>query len=124
MSLKKGEGIVVHLMGIIPNSYFGALARGDLLQVLLVLILSGFAIAFLGKAGEQISYAVDQAVKMLFGTAGVPIGMVVSGLSRLTFTRACHFRRDRQSIGAFQPVSAGWLSRPVASTQNDAVWTH
>src|SRR5205807_9903075 len=50
----------------IPDSYFGALARGDLLQVLLVSILSGFAIAFLGKAGEPISHAVDQAAKMFF----------------------------------------------------------
>ena len=48
----KEEGIVSHLLAIIPDSYFGALARGDLLQVLLVSILSGFAIAFLGKAGE------------------------------------------------------------------------
>jgi len=63
----KAEGIVKHLMAIIPDSYFGALARGDLLQVLLVSILSGFAIAFMGKAGEQISYAVDQAAKMFFG---------------------------------------------------------
>jgi aerobic C4-dicarboxylate transport protein len=62
----KEEGIVTHLLGIIPDSYFGALARGDLLQVLLVSILSGFAIAFLGKAGETISHAVDQAAKMFF----------------------------------------------------------
>ena len=63
----KEEGIVAHLLGIIPDSYFGALARGDLLQVLLVSILSGFAIAFLGKAGEPISHAVDQAAKVFFG---------------------------------------------------------
>ena len=63
----KEEGIVAHLLGIIPDSYFGALARGDLLQVLLVSILSGFAIAFLGKVGEPISHAVDQAAKMFFG---------------------------------------------------------
>jgi len=63
----KEQGIVAHLLGIIPDSYFGALARGDLLQVLLVSILSGFAIAFLGRAGEPISRAVDQAAKMFFG---------------------------------------------------------
>lgn len=51
----KEEGIVNHLMAIIPDSYFGALARGDLLQVLLVSILSGFAIAFMGKVSEPIS---------------------------------------------------------------------
>jgi L-cystine uptake protein TcyP (sodium:dicarboxylate symporter family) len=37
----KEQGIVSHLMAIIPDSYLGALARGDLLQVLLVSILSG-----------------------------------------------------------------------------------
>src|ERR1700748_1028071 len=52
----KESGIVEHLMGIIPDSYIGALARGDLLQVLLISILSGFAIAFLGKIGEAIDY--------------------------------------------------------------------
>src|SRR5690349_23009605 len=63
----KEEGIVPHLMAIIPDSYFGALARGDLLQVLLISILSGFAISFMGKAGEPISRAIDQGAKMFFG---------------------------------------------------------
>ena len=63
----KEDGIVAHLMAIIPDSYFGALARGDLLQVLLVSILSGFAVALMGKAGEPIAHAVDQAAKMFFG---------------------------------------------------------
>src|ERR1700710_1478639 len=62
----KEEGIVAHLMGIIPDSYIGALARGDLLQVLLISILSGFAIALLGKIGEPISHAIDQAAKGFF----------------------------------------------------------
>src|SRR5471030_1827087 len=63
----KEDGIVAHLMGIIPDSFIGALARGDLLQVLLVSILSGFAIALMGKAGEPISHAIDQAAKVFFG---------------------------------------------------------
>jgi len=46
----KEEGIVSHLLAIIPDSFFGALARGDLLQVLLVSILSGFAISLMGEA--------------------------------------------------------------------------
>src|SRR5882757_428424 len=63
----KEDGIVAHLMAIIPDSYLGAIARGDLLQVLLISILSGFAIALLGKAGEPIADAVDKAAKMFFG---------------------------------------------------------
>ena len=63
----KEEGIVAHLMAIIPDSFFGSLARGDILQVLLVSILSGFAIARLGEVGRKINAAIDAAAKMFFG---------------------------------------------------------
>jgi aerobic C4-dicarboxylate transport protein len=45
----KEEGFVAHLLEIIPDTFIGAFARGDLLQVLLVSILTGFAIARLGS---------------------------------------------------------------------------
>jgi len=64
----KQESLVGHLLAIIPpDSYFGALARGDLLQILLISILSGFAISQLGAVGEKISGAIDTAAKMFFG---------------------------------------------------------
>src|SRR6188472_1085918 len=69
----KEQGIVSHLMAIIPDSFLDALAKGDLLQVLLVSILTGFAIALMGKAGEPIAHAIDQAAKVFFGI----IGMIV-----------------------------------------------
>jgi len=63
----KQEGMVAHLLAIIPpDSFFGALARGDLLQVLLVSILSGFAIAQLGETGQRIAGAIDSAAKVFF----------------------------------------------------------
>ena len=49
----KEEGIVSHLLGIIPDSYFGALAHADLLQVLLISILSGFAVAFSARPASR-----------------------------------------------------------------------
>ena len=75
----KEDGIVAHAMAIIPNSFIGALANGDLLQVLLVSILSGFAIAFMGPVGEPIAHAIDMAAKMFFGVIRIivraaPIG--------------------------------------------------
>jgi len=64
----KQESLLAHLLAIIPpDSYFGALARGDLLQILLISILSGFAISQLGAVGEKISGAIDTAAKMFFG---------------------------------------------------------
>ena len=75
----KEEGIVAHLLGIIPDSYFDALARGDLLQVLLISILSGFAISYLGKAGEPIAAAVDKGAKMFFGIIRIVVRVAPLG---------------------------------------------
>ncbi len=79
VSKAKEEGVVAHLLAIIPDSYLDALARGDLLQVLLVSILSGFAIAFLGKAGEPIAYAIDQAAKVFFGVIRIIVRVAPLG---------------------------------------------
>jgi aerobic C4-dicarboxylate transport protein len=62
----KEEGIVNHLLAIIPDTFIGAFARGDLLQVLLVSILTGFAISFLGEAGKPVSNAIDLAARVFF----------------------------------------------------------
>jgi len=83
----KETGIVAHLLAIIPDSYFDALARGDLLQVLLVSILSGFAIAYLGKIGEPIAQAVDRAAKMFFGIIRIIVRVAPLGaLGAMAFT--------------------------------------
>jgi aerobic C4-dicarboxylate transport protein len=76
----KEEGIVAHLLAIIPtDSFFGALARGDLLQVLLVSILSGFAISRMGTLGEKVAATIDVMAKIFFGVIRIivraaPIG--------------------------------------------------
>jgi aerobic C4-dicarboxylate transport protein len=75
----KEEGIVGHLLAIIPNSFFDAFAKGDLLQVLLIAILSGFAVSTMGETGQRIAHAIDMAGKMFFRVIGIivraaPIG--------------------------------------------------
>src|SRR6202023_632949 len=55
----KQESVVAHLLAIIPNSFFGALANGDLLQVLLVSILTGFAISRLGELRQRSARVID-----------------------------------------------------------------
>lgn len=73
VSQAKQDSVTAHLLGIIPGSYFDAFAKGDLLQVLLVAILSGFAIANMGETGERIAAVVDAAGAMFFRI----IGMIV-----------------------------------------------
>jgi aerobic C4-dicarboxylate transport protein len=83
----KEEGIVAHLMAIIPNSFFGALANGELLQVLLVAILSGFAIARMGSLGERIATAIDAAGKVFFRIIGMIVRLApVGAFGAMAFT--------------------------------------
>ncbi len=75
----KEDGIVAHLLAIIPNTFVDAFAKGDLLQVLLIAILTGFAISRMGALGEKITAAIDAAGKVLFRIIGIivraaPIG--------------------------------------------------
>jgi aerobic C4-dicarboxylate transport protein len=83
----KEDGIVAHLVAIIPDSYFGALARGDLLQVLLVAILSGFAIAYMGPVGQPIVNAIDAASKVFFGVIRIIVKVApIGAFGAMAFT--------------------------------------
>ncbi len=83
----KEESIVAHLLGIIPDSYFGALARGDLLQVLLISILSGFAIALLGERGQPIAAAIDMAARVFFGIIRIVVQVApIGAFGAMAFT--------------------------------------
>jgi aerobic C4-dicarboxylate transport protein len=63
----KDAGLLPFLLGIIPRTFVDAFAGGDVLQVLLVSILTGFAVAQLGALGERITRAVGAATKVVFG---------------------------------------------------------
>ena len=50
------------LLNVIPSSFFNAFASGDILQVLLVAILSGFAISAMGARGTPILHAIATVI--------------------------------------------------------------
>ena len=98
----KEEGIVQHLLAIIPSdSFIGALARGDLLQVLLVSILSGFAISQLGEVGQRIAGAVDTAAKMFFAIIRIIVRVAPIGAFG-----AMAFAIGSQGLGALWNLGA------------------
>jgi len=83
----KDEGIVNHLMAIIPDTFIGAFAKGDLLQVLLVSILSGFAISQLGETGERIAGTIDMAAKVFFRIIAIIVRVApIGALGAMAFT--------------------------------------
>jgi aerobic C4-dicarboxylate transport protein len=69
----KQEGIVSHLLAIIPETFMGAFAKGDLLQVLLVSILTGFAISQMGQLGERVAGAIEIMAKVFFGVIRIVV---------------------------------------------------
>ena len=54
------------MMKIIPDTLVSPLVSGDLLQVLFVAILTGFACARLGSFGAQVAHALENVTKVLF----------------------------------------------------------
>ena len=66
------------LMNIIPTTFIGAFATGDILQVLLLAILVGLALAALGQ-GKTLVAGCDKIAHLMFGVIGLimqaaPIG--------------------------------------------------
>jgi aerobic C4-dicarboxylate transport protein len=78
---------VEFLLNIIPSSFFNSLASGDILQVLLVAILSGFAISFLGEQGLPILRAVDLAANVFFGVMRIIVKVApIGAFGAMAFT--------------------------------------
>src|SRR3954469_18843653 len=83
----KDESIVQHFMQIIPDTFIGAFAKGDLLQVLLVSILTGFALTRLGKIGEDIAHAIDNVAKVFFTIIGLIVRVApIGAFGAMAFT--------------------------------------
>jgi aerobic C4-dicarboxylate transport protein len=64
------SGFAEFLLHIIPTSFFGAFADGEVLPVLLVAILIGFGLTRVGNAGEPILRGIDSFSHVLFATFG------------------------------------------------------
>jgi aerobic C4-dicarboxylate transport protein len=78
-SKAKGQNTTDFLMNIIPNTFVDAFAKGDILQVLLIAILFGFALSLLGERGKPVTKFIDDLSHVIFGVVGIimkvaPIG--------------------------------------------------
>src|SRR6267378_1813695 len=83
----KEEGIVHHLLAIIPNTFVDAFAKGDLLQILLISVLTGFAVARMGKAGEKVASAIEIMGQVFFRIIGIIVRAApIGALGAMAFT--------------------------------------
>ena len=62
---------VEFLMNIIPKTFAGAFVNGDILQVLLIAILFGFALSLMGEKGQSVLKLNDDIAKAMFGIVNI-----------------------------------------------------
>jgi aerobic C4-dicarboxylate transport protein len=104
--LKQAEAqkSVDFILNIIPDSVVGALARGDILQVLLFAILFGFALMALGKRGDRLRELIDDTTHAVFGVIAIVMKAApIGAFGAMAFT-----------IGKFGPTALGNLLGLIA----------
>ncbi|MDE2586048.1 MAG: C4-dicarboxylate transporter DctA, partial [Betaproteobacteria bacterium] len=67
------------LMNIIPNTFVDAFAKGEILQVLFIAILFGFALSAIGERGKPVLRLIEDVTHAIFGVVNIimqaaPIG--------------------------------------------------
>jgi aerobic C4-dicarboxylate transport protein len=101
----KGQSAVSFLLDIIPTSVVDAFARGDILQVLLLSVLVGFALKTLGETGTSVIEFIERLSRVLFVIVGfimkaAPIG----AFGAMAFT-----------VGNFGVATLAQLGKVIAS---------
>ena len=92
------------VLNIIPDSVVGALARGDILQVLLFAILFGFALMALGERGHRLRDIIDDTANAVFGVIAIVMKAAPIGA----------FGAMAYTIGKFGPAALGNLIGLIA----------
>ena len=92
------------VLNIIPDSVVGALARGDILQVLLFAILFGFALMALGERGHRLRDIIDDTAHAVFGVIAIVMKAAPIGA----------FGAMAYTIGKYGPAALGNLVGLIA----------
>ena len=97
------------ILNLIPTTMVDAFARGDILQVLLVSILTGVALLMLGERARPLVTMIEQLGQLVFGMVGL-----IMRLAPIGAFGAMAFTVGRYGIGAL--VSLGKLMAGVYLT--------
>ncbi|OYU69244.1 MAG: dicarboxylate/amino acid:cation symporter [Alphaproteobacteria bacterium PA2] len=76
---KHGGTLVEYLLDLIPKTFFAPFAEGSLLQVLVIAIITGFAITRMGTAGEKAAKGLDDLSHVFFSIIGVVVKLAPIG---------------------------------------------
>jgi aerobic C4-dicarboxylate transport protein len=100
-SAAKEQSTVDFLLHIIPKTFTDAFTgNGDLLQVLLLAVLFGFALLHLGKLGEQVVDVFEAVSKVFFGMMAMIMKLVPIGAGA-----AMAFTIGKYGVDALGPLA-------------------
>jgi aerobic C4-dicarboxylate transport protein len=101
----KAQGVTEFLIHIIPNTVFDAFAKGDILQVLLVSLLFGFALSLAGQRGKPLVELLDTLTRIVFGVVAILMRFApIGAFGAMAFT-----------IGKYGLASLGPLVKLIAT---------
>ncbi|MDB6035731.1 MAG: dicarboxylate/amino acid:cation symporter [Verrucomicrobiales bacterium] len=89
------------LLNIIPKSFFDAFATGDILQILLVSLLTAFAVAALGERAKPVLQVLAYGEKIFFG-----IMKIIVQVAPLAALGAMSFTVGSYGIGSLRQLAA------------------
>jgi aerobic C4-dicarboxylate transport protein len=73
------HGVVEHVLQVIPDTFVGAFVHGDVLQVLLLAVLTGAALAGIGERASGIVTLLEQVAAGVFGVVGIVMRLAPLG---------------------------------------------
>ena len=94
------RGFAEHLLSLIPDSFFGAFAKGDMLQVLLLALLTGVVVSRLGLRARALVDVLESGQSVLFG-----IVSMVMRLSPIGAFGAMAFTVGKYGIGTLTSLA-------------------
>lgn len=101
----KQQSVTDFLMNIIPNTMVDAFARGNILQVLLVAILFGFALAIVGQRCKPVVELFDALTHAVFGVVNILMRLApIGAFGAMAFT-----------VGRYGIASLGPLAKLIAT---------
>jgi aerobic C4-dicarboxylate transport protein len=100
----KAQSVTDFLMHIIPNTVIDAFAKGDILQVLLLAILFGFALSLVGQRSKLIVDLFSALTHAVFGVINILMRLApIGAFGAMAFT-----------IGRYGLASLGPLAKLIA----------
>jgi aerobic C4-dicarboxylate transport protein len=95
----KAQSVTEFLLHIIPTTIVDAFARGDILQVLLIAILFGFALSMMGERSKPLLALLNTVTQAIFGVVNILVRLAPIGAFG-----AMAFTVGKYGIGSLRPL--------------------